>query len=119
MESPALDGVAPRFQPVVAAAAFQEQGGVLGSEPTLLLPGHSRTGVLLAKVLMVRWAKQYNQDSFIYAGPETNGEIHLFTVVSRGVRGLPTRYSCQVSLGRSDQSTGIKTLIRRLYASAE
>lgn len=99
------------FHPLPISGMFTEAGGQPTLEAALIIPGNSD----LSRLLIENTAKIYNQDSFIYAGPETGHEVHLFEAYDRGYSGLPVVY-LGTPIGLVDTIEDIRKLLRRLYA---
>ena len=107
------------FKYLPATGSFGEKGGSISSEASIIIPGKSNTGVELTQKIMQSLAGQYNQDSFVYAGPETNGEIHLFNVSARSKSGLPTAYENNFPIGKSELPSSFKELVDRMHKPSE
>lgn len=97
------------FKPLMVTGSFKEKGGKVATEAGLVIPGISLEA-------LKKLAGQYNQDSFIYAGPDTKGEVHLYEVSSRGKSGLPTAYDSHFSIGKAETPAAMKTMLARLHA---
>lgn len=106
------------FKFLPATGSFGEKGGSIASEASMIIPGKSNTGVELTQKIMQSLAGEYNQDSFVYAGPETDGEIHLFEVSSRSKSGLPTAYENHFPIGKAELPSSFKELVNRMNPDA-
>jgi hypothetical protein len=107
------------FKPLPVTGAFKEKGGELGAEAALVIPGTGHGKVQLSQAVLVNLARRYNQDSFIYAGPETQGKVHLFEVSARGKSGLPTAYDHHFPIGSAETPSDIRSLVQRLYKAED
>lgn len=103
------------FKFLPATGSFGEKGSSVSSEASMIIPGKSNTGVELTQKIMQSLAGEYNQDSFVYAGPETNGEIHIFEVSSRSKSGLPSAYENHCAIGKAESPSSFKELVDRMH----
>jgi hypothetical protein len=108
----AVDQLGFKFLPTTGS--FGEKGGGVTNEASIVIPGKSKTGVELTQKIMQSLAGEYNQDSFIYAGPETDGEIHLFEVSSRSKSGLPNAYENHFPIGKAELPSPFRELLGRI-----
>lgn len=103
------------FRPLALVGAYPEKGGNMGTEASLIIPGQGNSGVRLTLPIMINFSRRYNQDGFIYSGPETGEKVHLFEVSARGKSGLPTAYDNHFDIGKAKIPSDIKSLAKRLH----
>jgi hypothetical protein len=98
---------------VAVSGSFKEVGSIPTLEAAVVIPGIQTQ---LTKSLMVELARTFNQDNFIYAGPEAGEEVRLYEVSDRGEAGLPLAYDRIRTIGNTRTMAGIESLLGNLYS---
>lgn len=107
-----VNGLGSGATVIPVSGHYKDAFGAAALEAAMVIPGIQTH---LTKALMVEMARTFNQDSFIYAGPEVGREVRLFSVSDRGQSGLPLAYDHIKTIGKTYTMEDIENLLASIY----